>query len=34
MFGQLLPNKNKNAIVQHNAATVIRGFPIWGSKPG
>jgi hypothetical protein len=24
MFGQLLPNKNKNTTVQHSAATVIR----------
>jgi hypothetical protein len=34
MFGQLLPNKNKNATVPHNALQYIRDAPNRASKQG
>jgi hypothetical protein len=34
MFGQLLPNKNKNATELHSAAQYIREVPIPASKQG
>jgi hypothetical protein len=34
MFGQLLPNKNKNATVTNIVATVFQGDPNPSSKQG